>query len=104
MILMTISHFFRLPFANLPKRRRRTLVPAGAPRRCAGAGRAQSSPAIWAASKRNGSDRGAMTEFDVKQLRPNLTPAQVFWRFFLLGPIFGALVQLFLLNVLLLII
>jgi len=30
MILMTISHFFRLPFANLPKRRRRTLVPAGA--------------------------------------------------------------------------
>jgi len=45
-----------------------------------------------------------MTEFDVKQLRPNLTPAQVFWRFFLLGPIFGALVQLFLLNVLLLII
>jgi len=41
-------------------------------------------------------------EFDAKQLRPSLTPAQVFGRFFLLGPVFGALVQLFLLNAFLL--
>ena len=40
--------------------------------------------------------------FDTEQLRPSLDPAQVFWKFFLLGPVFGALVQLFLLNALLL--
>lgn len=42
-------------------------------------------------------------EFDAKQLRPSLTPAEVFGRFFLLGPVFGALVQLFLLNTFLMI-
>jgi hypothetical protein len=41
-------------------------------------------------------------EFDAKQLRPSLTPTEVFGRFFLLGPVFGALVQLFLLNAFLL--
>ena len=41
-------------------------------------------------------------QFDAKQLRPSLTPDQVFGRFVLLGPVFGALVQLFLLNALLL--
>ena len=41
-------------------------------------------------------------EFDAKQLRPSLTPAEVFGRFFLLGPVFGALVHLFLLNAFLL--
>jgi hypothetical protein len=41
-------------------------------------------------------------EFDAKQLRPSLTPTEVFGRFFLLGPVFGALVQLVLLNALLL--
>jgi hypothetical protein len=41
-------------------------------------------------------------EFDAKQLRPGLTPTQVFWRFFLLGPVFSAAVQLLLLNALLL--
>jgi hypothetical protein len=41
-------------------------------------------------------------EFDAKQLRPSLTPAEIFGRFFLLGPVFGALVQLFLLNAFLL--
>ena len=42
-------------------------------------------------------------EFDAKQLRPSLTPAEVFGRFFLLGPVFGALVQLLLLNTFLLV-
>ena len=41
-------------------------------------------------------------EFDAKQLRPSLTPTEVFGRFFLLGPVFGALVQLLLLNTFLL--
>jgi hypothetical protein len=41
-------------------------------------------------------------EFDAKQLRPSLTSTEVFGRFFLLGPVFGALVQLFLLNTFLL--
>jgi hypothetical protein len=41
-------------------------------------------------------------EFDAKQLRPSLTPTEVLGKFFLLGPVFGALVQLFLLNTFLL--